>query len=160
MTIRVGDPIPNATLFRLGEDGLEPFDATDYFKGRKIVLFGLPGAFTPTCSAQHVPGFVKHADTFAARGVDAIACVSVNDVWVMKAWGKDQSAEGSVDMLADGNGELTRAMGLDVDLSARGYGVRSRRYAMVVDDGVVKDMAVEEGASLNVSSAEKMLDKV
>lgn len=160
MTIKVGDPIPKATIFRLGDDGLEAYDATDYFKGRKIVLFGLPGAFTPTCSAQHVPGFVKHADLFAAKGVDAIACVSVNDVWVMKAWGKDQGAEGKVDMLADGNGDLTRAMGLDVDLSARGYGVRSRRYAMVVDDGVVKDMAVEEGASLHVSSAEKMLDKV
>lgn len=160
MTIKVGDPIPAATLFRLGEDGLEPFEATDYFRGRKVVLFGLPGAFTPTCSAQHLPGFVQHAEAFEAKGVDAIACISVNDVWVMDAWAKDQGARGKVDMLADGNGELTRAMDLDVDMSARGYGVRSRRYAMLVDDGVVKNLAIEEGAALHLSSAEKMLDAI
>jgi len=158
MTIKVGDVIPGGTLFRLGDDGLEPFEAADYFKGRKIVMFGLPGAFTPTCSAQHLPGFVKHADSFAAKGVDAIACISVNDVWVMKAWAKDQGAEGKVDMLADGNGALTRAMGLDVDMSARGYGVRSRRYAMVVEDGVVRNLAIEDGAALHVSTAENMLN--
>lgn len=160
MTIKVGDSIPKATLFRLGDDGVEPFEAVDYFNGRKVVLFGLPGAFTPTCSGKHLPGFVKHADAFAARGVDAIACLSVNDVWVMRAWAEDQGAEGKVDMLADGNNELTHAMGLDVDMSARGYGMRSRRYAMVVDDGVVKSLAIEEGPSLHVSSAEKMLDTV
>lgn len=157
MTIRVGDKLPNATLFRVGDDGIEPFEAEEFFKGRKVVVFGLPGAFTPTCTAQHMPGYVKRAGEFAAKNV-AVACLSVNDAWVMKAWAKDQDAIGKVEMLADGNAELTRAIGLDADMSARGYGVRCRRFAMIVDDGVVEEVAIEDGPVLKVSAAEKMLE--
>jgi peroxiredoxin len=160
MTIKVGDKLPNATLFRVGADGIEPFEAQEYFDGRKVVMFGLPGAFTPTCTAQHLPGYVKRAGDFAAKGVDAIACLSVNDAWVMKAWANDQGAAGKVEMLANGNAELTRAIGLDADMSARGYGIRSRRFAMIVDDGVVQSIAIEDGPVLDVSAAEKMLDAV
>ncbi len=160
MTIKVGDRVPGATLYRMGAGGPEPVSTDEYFRGRKVVLFGLPGAFTPTCSAKHVPGYVQHADEFAAKGVDAIACISVNDAFVMGAWGKDQGAGDKVDMLADGSAELTRAMGLEQDLTGRGFGVRSQRYAMVVDDGVVKSLAVEEGGGFGVSSAEKMLAAV
>ncbi len=156
MIIKVGDKLPNTTFFRIGDDGVESFDSDEVFKGRKVVVFGLPGAFTPTCTAQHMPGYVKRADEFAAKGV-AIACLSVNDAWVMKAWAKDQGAAGKVEMLADGNGEFTRAIGLDADMSARGYGVRCRRFAMIVDDGVVQHVAMEEQPVLKVSAAEKML---
>lgn len=156
MTIKVGDKLPNTTFFRIGDDGVESFDSDEVFKGRKVVVFGLPGAFTPTCTAQHMPGYVKRADEFAAKGV-AIACLSVNDAWVMKAWAKDQGATGKVEMLADGNAEFTRAIGLDADMSARGYGVRCRRFAMIVDDGVVQHVAIEEQPVLKVSAAEKML---
>lgn len=156
MTIKVGDKLPNTTLFRIGDDGVESYDSNDVFKGRKVVVFGLPGAFTPTCTAQHMPGYVKRADEFAAKGV-AIACLSVNDAWVMKAWSNDQGAAGKVEMLADGNAEFTRAIGLDADMSARGYGVRCRRFAMIVDDGVVQHVAIEEQPVLKVSAAEKML---
>jgi peroxiredoxin len=160
MTIKVGDKLPNATLFRVGKDGIEPFAAESFFAGRKVVVFGLPGAFTPTCTAQHLPGYIKRAAEFTAKGVDEIACLSVNDAWVMKAWAKDQGAAGKVEMLADGNAELTRAIGLDADMSARGYGARCRRFAMIVDDGVVQTIAIEEGPALGVSAAEKMLDAV
>ncbi|MBE9552584.1 MAG: peroxiredoxin [Proteobacteria bacterium] len=159
MTIKVGDKLPNATLFRVGSDGIESFEAESFFAGRKVVVFGLPGAFTPTCTAQHLPGYIKRADEFTAKGV-AIACLSVNDAWVMKAWAKDQGAAGKVEMLADGNAELTRAIGLDADMSARGYGARCRRFAMIVDDGVVRTLAIEDGPVLEVSAAEKMLDTV
>lgn len=159
MTIKVGDKLPNATLFRVGAEGIEPFKAEEFFAGQKVVVFGLPGAFTPTCTAQHLPGYVKHADDFKAKGV-AIACLSVNDAWVMKAWAKDQGAAGKVEMLADGNAELTRAIGLDADMSARGYGVRCRRFAMIVDDGVVTTIAIEEAPVLDLSSAGKMLDAI
>lgn len=160
MTIKVGDKVPSATLYRLGADGPEPVSTGEYFKGRKVVVFGLPGAFTPTCSAKHVPGFVRHADEFTAKGVDAIACISVNDAFVMGAWGKDQGAGDKVDMLADGSADLTKAMGLDLDLSGRGFGLRSQRYAMVVEDGTVKHIAVEESGSFGVSSAEQVLQAV
>ena len=156
MTIKAGDKLPNTKFFRIGDDGVESFDSDEIFKGRKVVVFGLPGAFTPTCTAQHMPGYVKRADEFAAKGV-AIACLSVNDAWVMKAWAKDQDAAGKVEMLADGNAEFTRAIGLDADMSARGYGVRCRRFAMIVDDGVVQHVAIEEQPVLKVSAAEKML---
>lgn len=156
MTIKTGDKLPNTTFFRIGDDGVESFDSDEVFKGRKVVVFGLPGAFTPTCTAQHMPGYVKRADEFAAKGV-AIACLSVNDAWVMKAWAKDQGAAGKVEMLADGNAEFTRAICLDADMSARGYGVRCRRFAMIVDDGVVQHVAIEEQPVLKVSAAEKML---
>ena len=160
MTISVGDSIPEAKLFRMGANGPEPVDTREYFRGRKIMVFGLPGAFTPTCSAQHVPGYLKHADEFKAKGVDAIACISVNDAFVMGAWGRDQGVGDKIDMLADGSADLARAMGLDVDLSERGFGIRSQRFAMVVEDRVVKALAVEEKPGLDVSAAEKMLDKV
>ena len=160
MTIKVGDPIPGTTLFRMGTNGPEPVDTQDYFKGRKVMVFGLPGAYTPTCSAQHVPGYLKHADDFKAKGVDAIACISVNDAFVMGAWGRDQGVGDKIDMLADGSADFAKAMGLDLDLSERGFGIRSQRFAMVVEDGVVKALAVEERPGLDVSAAEKMLDKV
>ncbi len=160
MTIKAGDRIPDATFFRIGDDGIETFQAKDYFEGRKVVVFGLPGAFTPTCTAQHMPGYVKRADDFLAKGVDAIACLSVNDAWVMKAWAKEQGALGKIDMLADGNGEFTRAIGLDADMSGRGYGTRCRRFAMVVNNGVVQTVAIEEAPALKVSAAEKMLEAV
>jgi peroxiredoxin (alkyl hydroperoxide reductase subunit C) len=160
MTISVGDSIPSATLYRMGASGPEAVDTQDYFKGRKVVVFGLPGAYTPTCSAQHVPGFLKHADDFRAKGVEAIACISVNDAFVMGAWGKDQGVGDKIDMLADGSADLAKAMGLDLDLSERGFGLRSQRFAMVVEDGVVTALAVEERPGLDVSAAEKMLDKV
>jgi peroxiredoxin (alkyl hydroperoxide reductase subunit C) len=157
MTIKVGDKIPSATLYRMGADGPEAVATDDYFAGRKLVVFGLPGAFTPTCSAQHVPGFLQHADEIRSKGVDAIACVSVNDAFVMGAWAKDQGVGDKIDMLADGSGELTDAMGLEFDLRERGLGVRSRRYAMVVEDGVVTHFALEDGPGLSVSSAEETL---
>ena len=160
MTISVGDSIPGATLYRMGAKGPEPVDTQDYFKGRKVVVFGLPGAYTPTCSAEHVPGYLKHADEFKAKGVDAIACISVNDAFVMGAWGRDQGVGDKIDMLADGSADLAKAMGLDLDLSERGFGMRSQRFAMVVEDGVVKALAVEERPGLDVSAAEKLLDKV
>ncbi len=160
MTIKVGESIPAATIRRMGADGPEAIGTGEYFKGRKIVVFGLPGAYTPTCSAKHVPGFLRHADAFGAKGVDAIACLSVNDAFVMSAWGKDQGVGDRIDMLADGAAELTRALGLDLDLTERGMGVRSRRYAMVVEDGVVSALAVEEGTALEVSSAERMLEAI
>lgn len=157
MTIKVGDKLPEANLFRIGDKGPEAFSSGEYFAGRKVVVFGLPGAFTPTCTAQHLPGYVKHADALAAKGVAAVGCLSVNDAWVMKAWANSEGVAGKVDMLADGNGDFTRALGLEADMSARGYGVRSRRFAMIVDDGVVKTLAVEQEPVLNVSAAEKML---
>lgn len=160
MTIKVGDRIPKAKLFRMGANGPEPVDTQEYFKGRKVMVFGLPGAYTPTCSSQHVPGYLKHANDFRAKGVDAIACVSVNDAFVMGSWGKDQGVGDKIDMLADGSAELAKATGLDLDLSERGFGIRSQRFAMVVENGVVKALAVEEKPGLDVSAAEKMLDKV
>lgn len=157
MTIKPGDKLPDANLFRIGANGPEAFPSSEYFAGRKVVVFGLPGAFTPTCTAQHLPGYIRHADALAAKGVDAIGCLSVNDAWVMKAWANAEGATGKVDMLADGNGEFTRALGLDADMSVRGYGARCRRFAMIVDDGVVQTLAIEEEPVLNVSAAEKML---
>ncbi len=157
MTIAVGDRIPSATLFRMGADGPEAVSTDEYFAGRKVVMFGLPGAFTPTCSAKHVPGFLEHAQAIKNKGVDKIACLSVNDAFVMGAWAKDQGTGNEIDMLADGSCELTRKMGLEFDLSERGLGLRSRRYAMVVEDGVVRHLAVEDGPGLSVSSAEEIL---
>lgn len=157
MTIKVGDRIPETTLYRMGEKGPEAVATADYFKGRKVVVFGLPGAYTPTCSAKHVPGYLEHAGDFTARGVDAIACISVNDAFVMGAWGKDQGVGDKIDMLGDGSADFARATGLDLDLSARGLGIRSKRFALVVDDGVVQTVAEEEATGLDVSAAEKIL---
>jgi peroxiredoxin len=129
----------------------------EFFKGKKVVLFGLPGAFTPTCSAKHLPGFVEKAAELKKKGVDTIACLSVNDAFVMSAWGKDQKADGKVQMLADGNGDFTRAVGLEMDGTGYGMGKRSQRYAMVVDNGVVKTLNVEKPGSFEVSSADAVL---
>ena len=161
MTIKVGDRIPSVTINKFGEKGPEPVSTDEFFKGRRVVLFALPGAFTPTCSAKHVPGYVQNFDKLKGKGVAEIACLSVNDPFVMNAWGKAQNAEGKVTMLADGSAKFTKAVGLEMDLTERGMGVRSKRYAMLVEDGVVKSLQVEENpGGLDVSSAEKMLTLV
>ena len=161
MAIQVGDRVPSVTVAHMGEDGPENLSTDEIFAGKKVVLFALPGAYTPTCSAKHVPGFVQHADAIRARGVDTIACLSVNDAFVMGAWGKDRGVGDKVLMLADGSGEFTSAVGMELDLTSRGLGVRSHRYAMVVDDGVVTALKLEENPSgLGVSSAESILDEL
>ncbi len=160
MTIKVGDKIPSTTLMEKQVDGPAPVTTDDLFKGKKVALFALPGAFTPTCSAKHVPGFVQNHDAFKAKGVDSIVCLSVNDAFVMGAWGKDQGAGDKVRMLADGNGEFTRAVGLEFDASKFGMGKRSQRYSMIVDDGVVKSLNVEEPGAFEVSSAEYTLKQL
>jgi glutaredoxin/glutathione-dependent peroxiredoxin len=157
MTIKVGDKIPSVTLKTMQEGNMKAVTTDELFKGKKVVLFALPGAFTPTCSAKHLPGFVQNADALKAKGVDAIACLSVNDAFVMNAWGKDQKVEDKVMMLADGNGEFSRAVGLTMDGTGYGMGERSQRYAMVVDDGVVKTLNVEAPGAFEVSSAESVM---
>jgi glutaredoxin/glutathione-dependent peroxiredoxin len=166
MTIKVGDRLPSATVWEFIEDetpgcsvGPNAFQVDDLVKGKRIAIFGLPGAFTPTCSAKHVPGFVVNAEKLKTAGVNEIWCVSVNDAFVMGAWSKDQGAKGKVRMIADGSGLFTRAMGLEMDLIARGLGVRSQRYSMLVDNGVVKTLNVEEPGKFEVSSAEKLLEQ-
>lgn len=160
MTIKAGDKIPAATLYEMGSDGPAAVSTDDLFGGKKVVLFGVPGAFTPTCSAQHLPGFKNLADQIKAKGVDEIVCFAVNDAFVMGAWGKDQGIGGEVRMIADGSGELTKKMGLELDLVERGLGVRSERFAMVVDDGVVTSIDVEAPGAFEVSSAEAQLSKL
>jgi peroxiredoxin len=160
MTIKVGDRIPSVTLMEMQDGKPAPVKTDDFFKGRRIALFALPGAFTPTCSAKHVPGFVANHDALKARGVDAIACLSVNDAFVMGAWGKDQQAGDKVHMLADGNGEFTDKVGLAMDGTKFGMGKRSQRYSMVVEDGVVKSLNVEEPGAFEVSGAEHMLGQL
>jgi peroxiredoxin len=157
MTIKVGDKIPSATLMEMRDGKPTPVKTDDFFAGKKVALFALPGAFTPTCSAKHVPGFVNNHDTLKSKGVDEIACLSVNDAFVMGAWGKDQKADGKVHMLADGNGDFTRAVGLEMDGTGYGMGKRSRRYALVAQDGVVKTLNVENPGAFEVSSAEAVL---
>ena len=160
MTIKVGDKMPSVTLMTILSDGPSPVTTDDLCKGRKVALFGVPGAYTPTCSAQHLPGFVAKADALKAKGIDTIACVSVNDMFVMKAWGENVGIDGKVTMLADGNGDLAKAMDIELDLKANGLGVRNRRFSMVVDDGVVSQLYLEEGGAFEVSSAEKMLENL
>lgn len=160
MTIQVGEKVPSVTLTRMGDKGPEPISTDDLFAGKKVVLFAVPGAFTPTCSAKHLPGFVEHADALKTKGIDEVACVSVNDVFVMGAWGKEQKAAAKVTMLADGDAQLTRALGLELDLTGKGLGVRSQRYAMLVEDGIVKSLNVDPGGSFDKSSAEAMLRQV
>ena len=160
MTIKVGEKIPSATLYRLGENGPEAVTTDELCSGKKVVLFGLPGAFTPTCSAKHVPGFLQNADALAAKGVDTVACVSVNDAFVMGAWAKDQGTGDKVQMLGDGSADLTKAMGIELDLTGRGLGVRSRRFSMLLDDGVVKQLNLEEGGALEISGADTILGQI
>ncbi len=161
MTIEVGDKVPEATLMHMTGDGPAPMTTAELFGGKKVVLFGLPGAFTPTCSAKHVPSFVANAEAIKAKGVDTIACLAVNDAFVMGAWGKDQGVGDKVLMLADGVAELTNKMGLDIDLSSRGLGVRSLRYSMLVDDGSVTHLNIEESpAEMTVCGAVTILEQV
>ena len=157
MTIQVGERIPSGTLHHMTENGPEAITTGEIFDGKKVVLFALPGAFTPTCSAKHLPGFVAKADEIKAKGVDTIACLSVNDAFVMDAWGKDKGTGDKVLMLADGNGDLAKALGLDFDGSGIGFGIRSQRYALVADDGVVSLLHVEQPMKFEVSSAEAVL---
>jgi peroxiredoxin (alkyl hydroperoxide reductase subunit C) len=159
-TIKVGESIPSMKLMTATSEGPKEVSTDELFKGKKVVLFGVPGAFTPTCSAKHLPGFTSHLDAFTAKGVDTIVCMSVNDVFVMQAWAKDQGIDGQVVMLADGSGMFTKAMGLELDLVARGLGVRSQRFAMVVEDGKVTHVAVEQAGGFDVSRAEAILEVV
>ena len=157
MSIQVGDRVPNVTLSTMTPEGPKDLTTDEIFSGKKVVLFALPGAFTPTCSAAHVPGFVVKSDEIKAKGVDTIACLSVNDAFVMGAWGEAQNVEDNILMLADGSATFTQAVGLELDLTERNFGVRSQRYAMIVDDGVVSHLNVEEGGAFEVSSAEAIL---
>jgi glutaredoxin/glutathione-dependent peroxiredoxin len=160
MAIKVGDKLPDATFTTLTADGPRPITTQEIFAGKRVALVAVPGAFTPTCSARHLPGFVEKASELKAKGVDSIAMVSVNDVFVMGAWGKSQNVGEDILMLADGNGDFTRAIGLDFDASKFGMGTRSQRYSMVVNDGVVEKLNVEEGGEFRVSSADYMLEQI
>jgi peroxiredoxin len=164
MTIQVGQALPNVTLYEFIEEetpgcaiGPNAFQVADMVKGKTLIIFGLPGAYTPTCSAKHVPGYVQHHDALKAKGVDEVWCVSVNDAFVMGSWGREQGTKGKVRMLGDGNAEFSKAVDLTLDLTGRGMGIRSNRYAMLVKDGVVKALHVEEPGKFEVSSAEAML---
>ena len=158
MTINVGDRIPSVTLKQLTSEGVKEFTTDEIFRGKRVVLIAVPGAFTPACSQRHLPGYVDKATDIKAKGIDEIACVAVNDAFVMGAWGRDQKAEGKVRMLADGSGDFTRALGLELDLSKGGLGMRSKRYSMLVDDGVVKSLNVEQQpGQVDISGAEAML---
>jgi peroxiredoxin len=159
MTISVGDRLPTATLVKVTADGPDQVSTDEFFAGRTVALFAVPGAFTPTCSARHLPGFIDKADELKAQGVDEIACTSVNDAFVMGAWAKSAEAEG-ITMLADGNGAFAEALGLTMDGSKFGMGTRSQRYAMLVKDGVVEQLNVEEGGEFRVSSAEYLLGEM
>jgi peroxiredoxin len=160
MAIQAGDKMPAGVFGIMTESGPGAISADDLFKGKKVVLFSVPGAFTPTCSNNHLPGFVDHADAILAKGVDTIACTAVNDVFVMHAWGKDRGVEDKVMMLADGNGDYVKALGLELDASGFGMGTRGERFAIVVDDGVATHVAVEAPGQFEVSSAEAVIDQL
>ena len=167
MTIQIGDHIPAGTLSEFIETetegcalGPNTFQVADLVKGKKIVIFGLPGAYTPTCSAKHVPGYVQHADALKAKGVDEIWCISVNDAFVMGAWGRDQKSTGIVRMMADGNAAYSKALGLDADFSKHGMGTRSQRYSLLADNGVVTQLNIEQGGKFEVSNAETLLGQL
>lgn len=157
MTIEVGDKLPNVKLTLATAEGPKPTSTEDIFKGRKVALFAVPGAFTPTCSAKHLPGFKQHATDIKGKGVDAIACLSVNDAFVMRAWAEDQAVGEDIMMLGDGNGDFTKAIGLEMDGSGFGMGGRSQRYSMIVEDGVVKTLNVEQPGEFKISSADHLL---
>jgi peroxiredoxin len=158
--IKVGDRIPSVKLRQVTESGVQEITSDDFFKGRRVALFAVPGAFTSTCSAKHLPSFANNADAFKGKGVNAVACVSVNDAAVMRAWGDHSKSGGKVTMLADGNADFARAVGLDADMSKNGMGVRSRRYSMLVDDGVVKQLNLEEPGAFGVSSGDHLLTQI
>lgn len=157
MAIREGDKLPEATMHTMKEGKPTAVTTADLFAGKKAVVFAVPGAFTPTCSQAHLPGYVAHADAIKAKGVDSVICISVNDAFVMDSWGKDRNAEGIL-MVGDGNGDFTRAMGLEMDGSGFGLGTRSQRYAMIVDDGTVTKLVVEDPGQFEVSKAEAILE--
>ena len=157
MTIKVGDKLPAATFSAGTAEGPKPMSTDEIFAGKKVALFAVPGAFTPTCSARHLPGFKDHLADFRAKGVDTVACVAVNDAFVMKAWGESQSVLGDILMLGDGNGDFTKAIGLEIDGSKFGMGQRSQRYSMIVENGVVKELNVEAPGEFKVSAADYML---
>ena len=157
MTIQVGDKLPSVDLQYMGKDGVQTINSDELFGGRKVVLFALPGAFTPTCSAAHLPGYVVHADALKEKGIDRIICLSVNDAFVMDAWGKQHNADDQVMMIADGSAHFSKAIGLELDLDARGMGLRSQRYSMLVNDGVVEKLNLEGPGKFEVSDAETML---
>ncbi len=160
MTIKVGDKIPSVTLQHMTADGIADITTDEIFQGKRVALFALPGAFTPTCSAKHLPGFVANAGAIKAKGVDTIVCVSVNDAFVMNAWGENQGAGDKVLMLADGSAKLAAALGVELDLVERGMGVRSRRYSMIVEDGVVTTLNLEETGGYEVSDADTLLGQL
>jgi peroxiredoxin len=157
MAIKAGDKAPSVTFKTMGDSGPENLSSEDLFAGKKVVLFAVPGAFTPTCSAKHLPGFVEKADAIKSKGVDEIACVSVNDAFVMGAWGKDQNVGNSVKMVADGNGDFAKACGLEMDGSGFGLGTRMQRCAMIVDNGTVSQVFVEEPGQFEKSTADNIL---
>jgi peroxiredoxin len=160
MAIKIGDKLPEATFGVMTKDGPARKTTSELFGGKRVALFAVPGAFTPTCSAKHLPGFTANAAALKAKGVEDIACVSVNDTFVMDAWGRDQNVGSNVTMLADGNGDFSRAVGLTMDAKGFGMGERSQRYSMLVDDGVVKQLNVEAPGEFKVSSAEHMLSQL
>jgi peroxiredoxin len=158
--IKVGDRIPSVKLRQVTESGVQEIASDEYFKGKRVALFAVPGAFTSTCSAKHLPSFANNSDTFKAKGVDAVACTAVNDAAVMRAWSDHSKTAGKVTMLSDGNAEFARALGLDADMSKNGMGVRSRRYSMLVDNGVVKQLSLEEPGGFGVSSGDHLLTQI
>ncbi len=160
MTIKIGDKLPSVEFNVMTSDGQQKLSTDVVFAGRKVVLFAVPGAFTPTCSASHMPGYLEHYEAIKAKGVDTIACTSVNDVHVMAAWAKHSGAEGKIMMLADGNGTFAKACGLEKNLDAAGMGLRSSRYSMIVENGVLKSLNVEEKSGVNVSGAETILEQL
>jgi peroxiredoxin len=160
MTIAQGDKLPTITLTRVTESGPEQIDSASFFAGRRVALFSVPGAFTPTCSAKHLPGFVEKADALKAKGIEEIACTAVNDAFVMAAWSKAGGADGKVTMLADGNGDFAKAVGLTMDGSKFGMGTRGQRFSMVVNDGVVEQLNVEAPGDFKVSAADYMLEQI
>ena len=160
MSINAGDKMPKGQFTRMGANGPEPVSTDDLFSGKKVVLFSVPGAFTPTCSAKHLPGFINSFDKLKAKGVDTIACMAVNDVFVMKAWGESGKAAGKVEMLADGNAEYARTLGLELDASKFGMGTRGKRFSMIVDNGVVTTLNIEPPGEFGVSSAEHALTQL
>jgi glutaredoxin/glutathione-dependent peroxiredoxin len=158
--IKVGDKLPSVALREVKDGGAQEVSTDDFFKGKKIALFAVPGAFTSTCSVKHLPSFINNADALKKKGIDQVVCTAVNDAAVLRAWGEQANATGKVTMLADGNGDLARALGLEVDLTKAGMGKRSRRYSMLVDNGVVKQLNVEEPGGFGVSSGDHMLTQV